>query len=109
MPLMKTRLSALLMAGLAITAMAEDKLKDPKVAVEFTFDGAVTEQSSDEDPFKMFDSDTRAVGLRDWSRRIQRAASSDRVAGVFLVLNNPVLTWTHAIALRDEVIKVRKA
>jgi protease-4 len=87
----------------------KEEKKQPKIAVQFTLEGCVAEQSPEEAPFQLFGDDVKTVGIRDWVKRFEKAATGERVGGVLLVIDEPSFDWSHALALRDAIEKIKKA
>ena len=83
--------------------------KETKLAVQFTFDGMIAEQGLEEDPLQLLAGETKCVGVREWVQRLEKAAGSARVGCVLLVLDQPELSWTHALELQRAVLKLKQS
>lgn len=105
-----------LLLPFAIVRSEEPKKEDKKtnetkskIAVQFTVEGGVAEQSPEESPLQLFGDNARIVGVRDWVKRFEMVATGDRVGGVLLVIDDPLLDWPHALIMRDALEKIKKA
>jgi protease IV len=79
-----------------------------KLLVHFHISGQINEQSAPEDAIPFLDSGSSEAGIRDWLRRIEKAAASTRVSGILLTVDSPRISWEHVQELRAALQKARK-
>jgi len=103
--------AVLLLGFIALPLHAADAAapETPKIAVQFTLKGMITEQSEENDFLQALMGQEAQVGVREILRRLEAAASSDKVACVLLAIDDPHLSWDHALDLSAGLAKIKKA